>query len=201
MVVTQVRNTNDAGSKEPERGGAARGKGKRLRMVAAGVLLAAAGGGAAWAGLAWGWLGPAAPATAREPQLLLKGQTDPYPAPAAGPEDGPEGEGGSVYRIRYFRFTDSFTTNLAGSSGLIQVTLAASTRRDGRVLQWLQRHELALRSAILVELAATPAAAADTVSGKADLQRRLTAAINRVLAENEGFGGVDQVHFQGYLVQ
>ena len=33
------------------------------------------------------------------------------------------------------------------------------------------------------------------------LQDRLVKAINRVLTEQEGFGGVDAVHFRSFLVQ
>ena len=39
------------------------------------------------------------------------------------------------------------------------------------------------------------------MEGKERLQARLAAAINRVLEENEGFGGVDAVHFRSFLVQ
>jgi flagellar FliL protein len=84
---------------------------------------------------------------------------------------------------------------------LIQVDLAVSTRRDGRVLLWVKNHELAIRSAILAQLAATPEGAVYDVDGKRELSERLTAAINKVLEENEGFGGIDAVHFEGFLVQ
>ena len=40
-----------------------------------------------------------------------------------------------------------------------------------------------------------------TAQGKDRLQKRLTAAINKVLTEEEGFGGVDQVYFKSFLVQ
>ncbi len=83
----------------------------------------------------------------------------------------------------------------------MQVSIAASTRHDGRVIQWLALHELAIRSAILDELANTPEEDAFTVEGKERLQVRLTSAINHVLEENEGFGGVDAVHFRSFLVQ
>ncbi len=81
------------------------------------------------------------------------------------------------------------------------MSLAASTRHDGRVIQWLEMHELAIRSAILVELADTVEDDVFTVEGKDRLKQRLTAAINRVLEEQEGFGGVDSVYFRTFLVQ
>src|ERR1700754_4989502 len=56
------------------------------------------------------------------PQLVLKGEEDPYAPPAAegeGEGAGEEisGEGGSKYRTAYFTFTDDFTSNLKNSVG------------------------------------------------------------------------------------
>ena len=112
-----------------------------------------------------------------------------------------EGEGGSEYKTSYYNFSDDFTSNLKNSSALVQVSLACSTRRDGRVLIWLKKHELAIRSAVLVVLADTPEEEVFTPEGKQRLAKRLTDAINKVLTETEGFGGVDRVYFKSFLVQ
>ncbi|MEM6908831.1 MAG: flagellar basal body-associated FliL family protein, partial [Pseudomonadota bacterium] len=139
------------------------------------------------------------------PEFVKKGDSDPYALPSSG--KGKDdiavvyGEGGSEYRTAYYSFEDSFTSNLAGSPGLIQTELAVSTRRDGRVLLWVKTHELAIRSAILAQLAATTEEEVYDIEGKKKLSERLTAAINDVLEENEGFGGVEAVHFRGLLVQ
>ena len=37
--------------------------------------------------------------------------------------------------------------------------------------------------------------------GKIQLQKRLTDAVNEVLTEREGFGGVDNVYFKNFIVQ
>jgi flagellar FliL protein len=39
------------------------------------------------------------------------------------------------------------------------------------------------------------------VEGKELLQKRLAAAINKVLTDEEGFGGVDNVYFRSLLIQ
>ncbi|MFM5895270.1 MAG: flagellar basal body-associated protein FliL, partial [Novosphingobium sp.] len=132
---------------------------------------------------------------------------DPYAPKAEGGEGGEgaaeevEGEGGSEYKTTYFRFSEDFTSNLKNSAGLMQISLACSTRRDGRVLQWLKKHELAIRSEILIVLADTPEEDAYSPAGKEHLQVRLTQAINKVLIQTEGFGGVDRVYFKSFLVQ
>ena len=189
----------------------AKGKGKGLIVKLALALgLVGGGGGGAFALMQAGMIGGGDGDHKKEdnsPKLILKGEEDPF-APASG-EGGKEGEsapevegdGGSKYRTAYYSFTEDFTSNLRNSDGLIQVSLAASTRRDGRVLLWLKKHELAVRSAMLAVLADTPEEEVYTVEGKDRLQKRLTAAINRVLTETEGFGGIDAVYFKSFLVQ
>lgn len=180
-------------------------RGKRRLLLGATALLLA-GGGASYAASVYGLLG-ALPHEGNDnrPQLVRKGEDEPYALPSA-PADGEtagvvHGEGGQDYRTAYFDFAEEFTSNLAGGDALIQVSLAAATRYDGRVLMWLGAHETAVRSRILAELAATPAASLDTVTGKTALQKRLTSAVNEVLAEREGFGGVDQIYFRALIVQ
>lgn len=185
--------------------GEAKPKGGKLKLLIGAVALLGAGAGGAYAAGQMGYLGhPPEEHEIDQPKLVRKGEADPY-APAGEAKGGEaevvDGEGGSAYRTSYFSFEEAFTSNLADSPALIQVNLAASTRRDGRVLQWLAKHELALRSVMLVELAETSELEATTAAGKERLQRRLTDAINQVLTETEGFGGVDDVHFRGYLVQ
>ncbi len=196
---------NEEEAIEGEAQPAKKGKG---RLVKAAVLLAmlGAGGGGAYAYVSGGLAekGPGAK-NANLPQLVLKGEDDPYAPPAAeGDEAGAadvEGDGGSKYRTSYFLFTEEFTSNLRNSAGLIQVSVAAATHYDGRVLMWLKKHELALRSRVLVELADTPEEEVLTPEGKEDLQKRLAKGMNEVLTEEEGFGGIDAVYFRSLLIQ
>ena len=181
-------------------------KGGKLKLILGAVVLLGAGAGGVYGAMAAGLIGAAhAPAEPQGPVLVLKGDEDPYAPPSNDKEKSAvetvHGEGGSKYRTAYYSFEKGFTSNFADSAGLIQVDIAASTTRDGRVLQWIDRHELAVRSAILVELAATPEEDAYSTEGKERLQARLAKAINEVLIEKEGFGGIDQVYFEAFLVQ
>jgi flagellar FliL protein len=180
--------------------------GKLLKLALFAVLLAGAGGGTVFGLMASGVIATnEAAAKETGPQLVLKGEEDPYaPAASKGKENESHvvyGEGGSKYRTAYFSFAEEFTSNLRNTDGLVQVSLAASTRRDGRVLMWLDEHQLAIRSRILVELADTPEEDVMTSEGKRQLQKRLTDAVNAVLTEQEGFGGVDRVYFRSFIVQ
>jgi flagellar FliL protein len=186
-------------------------KGKGLMVkLAIGLVLIGAGGGGTFALVQAGMIGEHGEGKeqAKEkdlPELVRKGEEDPY-APKTEAKEGEgapevEGEGGSEYRTSYYNFTEDFTSNLKNSTALVQISLACSTRRDGRVLMWLKKHELAIRSEILVVLADTPEEDAFTPEGKQRLQKRMTDTINKVLTKTEGFGGVDQVYFKSYLVQ
>ena len=181
-----------------------KGKGLVLKLLL-GLVLVGAGGGGAYAMFASGMIGGAHVKEDNRPQLVRKGEEDPYAPPAGkGEEEGAEpvyGEGGSEYRIAYYSFPEEFTSNLRNSEGMVQLSLAASTRYDGRVLMWLDEHQLAIRSRLLVEIADTDEADVLSPEGKAKLQKRLTAAINDVLETSEGFGGVDNVHFRSFIVQ
>ncbi|MCL4672925.1 MAG: flagellar basal body-associated FliL family protein [Sphingomonadaceae bacterium] len=180
--------------------------GGKMKLVLIAVAMLAAGAGGAYGAVASGLLGGHAASGPDLPRQVTKGGEDPY-APASdakGKDAGAEpvyGDGGSQFRRLYFSFEEGFTSNLKDSTGLVQLTLAVSTTYDGRVLQWLERHQLAIRSAVLVELANTPEEDVFTAEGKQRLQDRLVKAINRVLTEQEGFGGVDAVHFRSFLVQ
>jgi len=181
-----------------------KGKGLMLKAVL-GLVLVGAGGGGAYALVASGLVGATHAKEDDKPQLVRKGAEDPYAPPAGKGEeaesDRVHGEGGSRYRIAYYSFPEDFTSNLRNSEGMVQLSLAASTRYDGRVLMWLDEHQLAIRSRLLVEIADTDEADVLSPEGKARLQQRLTAAINDVLEANEGFGGVDNVHFRSFIVQ
>lgn len=184
-----------------------KGKGLVFKLLV-GVVLIGAGGGGTFALVQSGMIGEGAGEKKKEkdePKLVRKGEEDPYaPKTEAKEGDGApevEGEGGSKYRTSYYNFTEDFTSNLRNSSALVQISLACSTRRDGRVLMWLKKHELAIRSEILVVLADTPEEDAFTPEGKQRLQKRMAETINQVLTQTEGFGGVDQVYFKSFLVQ
>lgn len=170
-----------------------------------GVGLLGAGGGGAYGMIQTGMLGSADRGKEdNNPRLIRKDEKDPYAPSASGKSSKVAiiyGEGGSKYRTSYFSFAEDFTSNLKHSPALVQASLAASTKRDGRVLMWLQKHELAIRSEILSVLADTPEDEVYTREGKKRLQKRLTAAINEVLSQTEGFGGVDAVHFRTFIVQ
>lgn len=183
-------------------------KGGMVMKLVMGLVLIAIGGGGVFGAMAAGvipGMGHGEEEVDNSPQLVKKGEEDPYAVPGEEAEEGAlayvPGEEGSEYRTVYYTFEGEFTSNLRDSPALVQMSLAASTQRDGRVLMWMKEHELAIRSQLLIDLADTNEVEFMSPEGKERLQERMVDSINRVLTEEEGFGGIDKVYFRSLIVQ
>ena len=69
------------------------------------------------------------------------------------------------------------------------------------MIENLDKHEMAIRSAILMVLSEQDPIAIATSEGKEALRQQLKNAVNRVLTNKEGFGGIDEVHFTSFVTQ
>lgn len=177
-------------------------KGKRrLFMMLIVLILVGAGAGAAlfFSGMIGGGTKAEEHPGKELPKLLPKG-SKPKTAEGEGESHGASADA-PKYESSYFQMEKEFTSNLKDSVHLIQVGLAVSTPYDEKVIEHLKAHELAVRSAVLMTLADTDEDHVFSTDGKKDLQRRLVQAINGVLKEKEGFGGVGNVYFTNFIVQ
>lgn len=163
-----------------------RGKRKLLLLVAVPLLAVGAAGGWAFASGSLPFPGASGASAPDQPKLV--------------PADDAQA-GGPRYKTSYAALSGPFTSNLHNSSRFVQVELGVATRYDERVLQAVAEHELPLRSAVLMVLARQTEERVTTDPGRARLQEELRAAINRVLEEQTGFGGIDRVYFSGLIVQ
>lgn len=189
------------------------GKMKKLLLIAVGatVLIGAGAGAGIYMG---GGLAAEAPRPEdRFPKLVLRSESGDE-APAAGGHEEAPPKVGTVsvpndrfkvdprkYEITYVPIEQAFTTNLADGSGFLQVGISLSTYYDGRMVANVQRQMTPIRSAVLMVLAEQDPALISTSHGKQALQRQLTAAVNQVLRDKEGFGGVDNVYFTSMVIQ
>jgi flagellar FliL protein len=113
----------------------------------------------------------------------------------------PIGDGGERYASNYYELPKDFTSNLRDSVHVIQVGLAISTPYDDTVINNLKTNDLAVRSSILMTLGDANEEQVFSSEGKRDLQRKLVNAINEILRQKEGFGGVANVYFTNFVVQ
>ncbi|HVJ01205.1 MAG TPA: flagellar basal body-associated FliL family protein [Sphingomonas sp.] len=190
--------------------------GKLLILTAVPLLLVGTGAGAAVYGVQAGWfsVAPAAPESDK-PRLVPKSEQKRAGAGggegeghggenASAPSHGkplPPGEGGDEYASSYYPLEKEFTSNLRDSVHFVQVGIAVSTPYDERVLDNIKTHEIAIRSQVLMALGETDEDEVFSVEGKKHIQDRLVKAINAVLKEKEGFGGVSNVYFTNFIVQ
>jgi flagellar protein FliL len=105
------------------------------------------------------------------------------------------------FEVTYYHIDQNFTANLADGGGFVQIGLSVGTYFDGKVIANVKRQIVPIRSAILMLLSEQDAAALATSAGKQILQKQLTKAINGVLREQEGFGGIDNVYFTTLVIQ
>ena len=190
-------------------------KGKLVKLIGIAIALillvgAGAGAGMFFAGRMGAAKADAKPADSNVPQLVPKSEEVRVSAAAGSgtetsgggaKEATPPGDGGAKYASTYYELDKDFTSNLQDSVHYIQVGIAVSTPYDQRVIDNLKTHEIAVRSAILMALGDTTEDEVFTSDGKKQLQKRLVAAINQVLIQKEGFGGISNVYFTNFVVQ
>ena len=181
-------------------------KGKKLLFLLLGLVLV--GGGTA-GGLYAAGVGPFA-----HPGETIAAMTGPRLVPKSeqkrvglgtgeggGAGASKPGTGGEKYASNYYAMEKEFTSNLQDSVHFVQVGIAISAPYDDTVIENIKTNEIAVRSAVLMTLSDTSEEQVFSTDGKKQLQARLTQAINAVLKEKEGFGGVGNVYFTNFIVQ
>lgn len=178
-------------------------RGKWRMILLGGIALVAVGGGGAGAAI---WMtGGLQPRGAAEdpnrPKLVAREGIDAARVAVAQEAARTGRPDPAVFQSSYIKLEDSFTSNLSDGAAYAQVELALSTFYDERVAANVDRHKIAIRSAILLKLAEQDAAVLATTAGKEQLRVTLTRTVNRLLTEREGFGGIDAVHYTGFVMQ
>ena len=101
----------------------------------------------------------------------------------------------------YYEFPTPFTTNLRNSRKFIQAGLGVGTQYDASVIENLKKHELAVRSEILLVLSNETEADLAGTENRKKVQDQIRDAINKVLLEREHFGGIENVFFTTMVMQ
>lgn len=181
-----------------------------LMMLVVALLFAGIGVGAglyaAGAGLAGGAGHEKAPEDPNAPKLVPKegAEEGGHAEKKTLPMDGIESDKSpdpTKYKATFYTFEQPFTSNLRDSDGFSQVGLGVSTFYDQKVLDNLKDNEMPIRSAILMVLSQQDSFTISTPEGKLKLQKDLKQAINDVLRQRTGFGGIDNVYFTSMVVQ
>lgn len=191
-----------------------RGKLKIVLIAGTGAMLLIGGGVGAgvYASRILSLGGP--PEDPNRPKLVQRsGSSEPVAGAEGGENKEPAPKIGTVpvtsdsvtvdprkFEVTYVPLDQPFTANLA-NGGIIQVGLSFATYYDHHVVENIKRQTVPIRSAALMVLAEQDPAVLSTGQGKRALQRQLTAAVNDVLREKEGFGGIDNIYFTSLVIQ
>ncbi len=121
-------------------------------------------------------------------------------APAAGPATKPV-PSKEQFVTSYFEFPGNFTTNLRGSRRFAQMSVALATQYDKKVIENVQKHEVAIRAEVLALLAEQSESDVIGVENRKKLQVLIKDAINKLLNERVSFGGVEDVYITALVLQ
>ncbi|WP_422344391.1 flagellar basal body-associated FliL family protein [Parasphingorhabdus sp.] len=176
-------------------------KGKMKGIIVGLVAVAVLGGGGAAAGFyVAGIMGGEGdePEDPNKPKIILKdgSAVSEKEAKTAMPD-----QDASKFTISYHQIEQPFTSNLYNSESFAQLSLAISTYYDERVFENVTTHQIAIRSAILMELGQQNPAELETPEGKVLLKKKLRDVINATLREKSGFGGIEDVYFTSLVIQ
>lgn len=184
------------------------GKLKKLVVFLLGFLIVGGGGAAGGMYALTGSVFPGAHAEAVEedpnqPQLVVREGVDDDVAEQAKvrarrPNQTPDPR---VFQPTYIPLEGNFTSNLSGGDAFVQIGLGVATFYDERVGERLTLHNMAIRSAVLMTLSEQDPAYITTLEGKEHLKGEIRNAINNVLTNREGFGGIDDVYFTSFVTQ
>ena len=179
-----------------------KGKKKLILMVVGGLVLVGGGvgGGMVAAGMGLGGAKAGEKTDPYAPKLVLRD------GESADPTVAHKTVGSFVpdprrYKASYYTMEQPFTSNLRDTDGIAQISLGVSTFYDAKVLDGFKDNEMPIRSAVLEVLANQDAFVLGTPEGKTALQGRLRDAINKVLVDKTGYGGVDDVYFTSFIIQ
>jgi flagellar FliL protein len=175
-----------------------KGIGRLFILMTLGVVLGGGGLGAAL--YASGWLATGE-AKVDQPYLVPRDDAS-SEAIAAAEEKARAGKPDPhVFQASYHEMEKPFTSNLKGGQAFVQIGVGMSTYYDKRVLERLKKHEMAVRSAILMRLAEQDPLELASPEGKEKLRQSLKKAVNDTLTIKEGFGGIEEVFFTSFVTQ
>ncbi len=105
------------------------------------------------------------------------------------------------FEYTYKQMDKELLSNLTGTRKVMQIQIAFMTSYDERVLKNVEKHEFAIRGALLDAMRQYTEADVNRPEFRKELAERLKEEANKVLTQYEDFGGIDAVHFTSFIVQ
>jgi len=102
----------------------------------------------------------------------------------------------------YHKFKPAFVVNFEdkGKLRFLQVDLSVATKKPS-IVDELTKHEPVIRNNLVLLYSSKSASELNSIEGKEELRRQTRETIQRVMQENVGNPGIDEVFFTGFVVQ
>lgn len=117
------------------------------------------------------------------------------------PQKVAKGTDNSSFVTTYYEFSEPITTNLKESRRYLQVSLGLSTQYDKKVIDNVERHQLALRSDVIGIISGFTETDIEGKAGRDELADAIRDVMNARLEALERFGGIETVHFSSFILQ
>ena len=196
IVIETAPPADKAGKKARKKGG------KMKKLILLLVALIVIGGGAAGGYYAiGGFRGHSTETNPDLPQLVVKEGVSNDAAAVARERARGGHPDPRIFQSTYVPLEGNFTSNLHGGDAFVQIGLGISTYYDTHVTENVTRNMMAIRSAVIMVLSEADPVDIATFQGKQRLKEALKNAINGVLTNREGFGGIDEVYFTSFVTQ
>jgi flagellar FliL protein len=116
--------------------------------------------------------------------------------PSSEPAPTPKGP------MSYLPLSPAFVVNFAGDSDIrfLQLDLQLGSR-DAGVLEQVREHSPAIRNELVILFSSQDPEVLNTREGKEQLRQDTLAAVRRVLRQEAGMDGVDNVYFTSFVMQ
>ena len=105
------------------------------------------------------------------------------------------------FEYTYKQMDKELLSNLTGTRKVMQIQIAFMTSYDERVFKNIEKHEFAVRGALLDVMRQYTEADVNRPEFRKELAEKLKDEANRVLTQYEDFGGIDAIHFTSFIVQ
>ncbi len=104
--------------------------------------------------------------------------------------------------INYIPLSPAFVVNFTGDTDIrfLQVTLQAATR-DPEIVPLVKEHSPAIRNSLVMLFSGQDPAVLNTREGKEELRAKSLIEVQKVLKEETGSDGVEQILFTSFVMQ
>jgi flagellar protein FliL len=101
----------------------------------------------------------------------------------------------------YYQIPLALVANIGNSKKVMQVSVGIMTHYDEQVIANIEKHQIALRSAMIVDLRKVTEEDIKSPEFQETMAETLRLTMNSILENYEDFGGIEKVFFPEFIIQ